>query len=104
MPYPAKEYFDAIESYAKECAERVEAGEDASDVMHEMVDGSEWIIYTSRNLAVIEHSRNEEAAWDMLGDDALAKCSNFGETVQRIAFYAMLADVSAAYYDLTVEG
>jgi hypothetical protein len=68
-----------------------ERGRDIGDVLHETIDGHEWVIYTRRNLEVLRFTRNEDAAWDdgLVGDSA-----SFCDTMAIAAYCAMRADVS----------
>lgn len=40
-------------------------------MLHETIDGHEWIIYTFYNLQVIQRSENPDAMVDMYGSDGL---------------------------------
>jgi hypothetical protein len=63
---------------------------DLSDRVHEIVDGSQWVIYTWRNLKVLEHTAHFDAYEDHdCGETSLS------EILAVAAYYAMLADVHA---------
>ena len=38
-------------------------------LLHETIDGHEWIIYYSYNLDILQHSSNDDYMIDELGDD-----------------------------------
>ncbi len=88
------EYREAVASFAREAFDEAkETGNDASDIVTESVDGSDWIIYTGHNLAVLIHTDSDEALFDEMGSEALAGCEDSSSTYQRIAFWAMRQDV-----------
>lgn len=98
-------YRDSVRGIVVSVIERVRDGEDPSDVLHEEVDGSYWVIYTHAAQAVLNHSRNDDAIFDQLGSDALAECSSMAEVYTRAAYYALYEDVieelSDAGYDVS---
>jgi hypothetical protein len=63
------EYHQEIESLAKEAAARIKAGDDQGDVVHELVDGHQWVIYTSHNYEVMSQSPTDpwEASDEVFG-------------------------------------
>ena len=73
---------------------------------HETVDGHQWMIYYSYSLDIIKHSSNEDYMVDNLGDESLGhalKNGGLNGLHQAIAFYAMLADLNEALYELEKE-
>lgn len=96
-------YWDSVQSIAEEAKEAEKRGEDASDFIHESVDGSWWVIYTHANVAVLQHTTNEDAAFEQMGSDALIGVDSFGEVMQRLAFWAMRTDVEEAFAELPDE-
>ena len=101
------DYWDSIRSYAEEireeakdrcqdeCGEECDRGMDCdtfravcSDLAHEKVDGSEWIIYYANHLSVIQHTENEEA-YAALG----VLKGSWNDITTQVAFWAMLADL-----------
>lgn len=94
------EYWQTVASIAQEAKEAEARGEDAHDYIHESVDGSYYVIYTPANLIALQEGDNEDAAFENMGDDALADCRSYGDVMQRLAYWAMLADVEAAFSDL----
>jgi len=101
MPFTREEYYNDVCSYAADLRARCRKGEIRStdalrEDVEEMVDGSCWIIYTARALAVLGFTRNEDAAEDAIGWEGLCEgAGSFDELVTRKAYYAMLADVEA---------
>ena len=93
-------YWKHVQDIAKEAKEAEKRGEDAGDYIHESVDGSWWVIYTHASMAALEHTTNEDAAFDEMGSDALAGCNSYAGVVQRLAFWALRADVNEAFAEL----
>jgi hypothetical protein len=88
------DYFTSVESHGESVIERIKAGEDdVMDLIHEEVDGSWWVIYTHAALAVLQHSRNDDAGFDSMGSDFLAGCTSMAEVYTRAAYFALEADV-----------
>lgn len=58
----SQEYHAEIESLANEAAERIRGGDDRGDVVHELIDGHQWCIYTRYNFEVMEASPTDP--WD----------------------------------------
>ena len=91
-----REYWETVKHYAESALDTTEYSED-TDVdhrVHEMVDGSEWVIMHWRNLKVLEHTRHFDASdheglsWkEMEGVYSLQKGITQG------AYFAMIADV-----------
>ena len=94
------EYWATVESIAKEAKEAEQNGSDPMDFIHESVDDSYYVIYTHANLIALQEGDNEDAAFENMGDDALADCRSYGDVMQRLAYWAMRADVEAAFAEL----
>ena len=79
-------------------------------LLHETIDGHEWIIYTAYNLDVIQYSRNDEYYKEIYSDrDAGEMLANGGlDSVHTmIAFWAMYADVQGeldSALDVEIDG
>tara|TARA_R110000803_G_scaffold183400_1_gene245743 strand:- start:183 stop:554 length:372 start_codon:yes stop_codon:yes gene_type:complete len=77
--------------------DRSEAEEFINDsLLHEVVDGHQWIIYYAYNLDVIGHSNNDEYMIDNFGGESLEaslKDGGLNGLHTAIAFWAMYADV-----------
>ncbi len=91
--FTEKEYFAECRACAKAAIEQAkEYSEDIEDVLQEMIDGHEYIIYTHKARLVIAWSENPDAYEDEMGERA--------PTDEARAFMAMRADVQryvAAY-------
>ncbi len=68
-------------------------------VLHEAIDGHQWVIYYAYNLDVLQHSNNEEYMINNFG------CEHAGEVLQEkglsglhsaLAYWALYADVQDA--------
>lgn len=75
-------------------------------VLHEAIDGHQWVIYYHNNMDVIQHSDNDEYMIDNFGIESV------GETLQgsglsglhsSLAFWALHADASEKIHDLIDE-
>lgn len=100
MTTNVSEYWDSVASIARDAFDHEKEGGDASDHIHESVDGSQHIIYTGRNLTVLQESRHADAGFDEMGDDCLSGCTSFSEVTARLAYWAMRADVDEALQEL----
>ena len=86
-------------SYQDEIQESVDAivtglpewDADPHDAIHEAAGN--WIIYTGRCHHIMRESRNEDAAFDHMGSDALSGCESFSDVVTRLAYYAVHQDI-----------
>ena len=101
-------YFAAVKSHAQDILETEARGDssesDRSDAIWEAVDGSEWIIYTNRNIEVIRWTSNDDAFAENGSIGDLVKDGDKAASVyQTIAFYAFLADVTEAVAELEAE-
>jgi hypothetical protein len=89
----AKEYWEGIESIAREVTrEAREDGRDIYDVLHETIDGHQWIIYARFHAFVLAHSDHDSAMWDEGMEEGI---SSHDEYMMRAAYCAMVADVQA---------
>ena len=95
------DYRDSVTTYAKLALSRSRDGEELSDVIHEIVDSSCWVIYTWRARLVCQWSKNEDAFFDENGN--LVQATNACELWQSIAFWALRADVTQAVDELADE-
>ena len=85
---------DAMQQFDND---RSEAEEFINDtLLHEVIDGHQWVIYQSYNLDIIGHSSNEEYMIDNFGGESLEaslKDGGLNGLHTAIAFWAMYADV-----------
>lgn len=103
-------YYDEVRRLAKDIVEDIirgaalvdipfgELADDASDQIHEAVDGHQYVIYTKYHRDVLNFSDNEEA-WRELGDE-LPKDTDVD---MYRAFWAMREDVNQAMRDFVSE-
>lgn len=71
-------------------------------LLHETIDGHEWIIYNSYNLDVIQHSSNEDYYIDTFGSESAGeelKNSGLSGLHTAVAFWALYADVQEKISD-----
>jgi len=86
------EYYQGVRSLAQEVAKRVkDDGEDQNDVIHEVVDGSYWVIYTHANFQVLMCSDHHDAYSEEFGEPAVS-----GDSINwaALAYATMARDVS----------
>jgi hypothetical protein len=106
-----KEYRNDVQTIAEDALEQLRADHkneladesidlddlDPSEMLHESVDSSQWIIYTYQaELVVTRYSSNR----DMYCDHVDAQDFEHGIPWSVMAFYAMLEDVNSVYSDL----
>ena len=86
------EYRQEIKALARSIEEECrEYGREAGDVLHETIDGHQWVIYTHHARTVLQMSDNDEAVFDGLWHQ---EWSGWGEAFTRGAFFAMYEDVA----------
>ena len=86
-----KEYWTEIIALAKSVRrEAAENGRDVSDVLHETLDGHEYVIYTAQARDVITHSDNADAIFEDFGKLSV---ESWEELFPRAAYCAMERDV-----------
>jgi hypothetical protein len=86
-----KEYYDGVRGLAQEVAEQVKEGQDLSDALHEVVDGSYWVIYTHANFQVLMCSDNHDAYSEEFGE---APVSGSDINWAALAYATLARDVS----------
>lgn len=72
-------------------------------ILHETIDGSEYIIYNCYHLPIIQFSDNEDYYIDNFGSESLEHSLKEGGLSGlhcAIAFYALYADVSERMYEI----
>lgn len=92
----SKHYWLEVSDTAAECAKQAKEEErDLYDVVHEMVDGHQWIIYTAYHHQVLQWSTQDAAALfdDMGGPDMK---QGWDHVVQQAAYLVFHADVMEA--------
>jgi hypothetical protein len=85
------EYYQGVRDLAKEVAERVkDEGGDQHDILHEVVDGSYWVIYTHANFQVLMCSDHHDAYSEEFGE---APVSGADVNWAALAYAALARDV-----------
>ncbi len=86
-----RDYYEQCRAIAEECVKEAEGDEErAQDLVHESVDGHQYIIYTHYNMCVLRHSRNDSAYFDNFGP---LQADGFSDAMAKMAFAAMYQDV-----------
>ena len=86
-----QEYWEEIESLAQQVTKEArDDGRDIYDVLHETIDGHQWVIYYRFHAEVLQHTDNDSAMWNEGLNEGI---NSHDEYMQRAAFCAMLADV-----------
>ena len=86
------EYWGEIEALAKSITKEArDEDRDIEDVLHETIDGHQFVIYTYQARHVAFHTANEDAIFDI--DDTLPSVSSMSELYSIVAYHAMCADV-----------
>lgn len=67
---------------------------DESDRIGRAVTDSEWYVYYWRTIRVLEHTDNLEAYHEVMGETVNG--GSIYDTLQMVAYFAMLADVKEA--------
>ena len=102
----SKDYFEIVDSMAHDlAAEAMQETDNNKDdalellndsLLHETIDGSEYVIYNHYHLPIIQYSDNCDYMADNLGDDCVAYALKNGGIQglhQAIAYWALYADV-----------
>lgn len=93
-----QEYREEVRRIAEDAIEEAnEYGQDVHDVVHETVDGHQWIIYYAYNDSVLAHSENADAwedcyAAEDIGQLVVDRGMDGARTVQ--AYFALHDDVT----------
>ena len=105
MTISSTEYYKEISGIAKDLVSEAmihtseqEAAEELiqDSLLHETIDGHQWVIYNGYNLDVINHSDNDDYMTENFGGESLEaslKAGGLSGLHQAIAFWCMYADV-----------
>lgn len=86
------QYWREVTALAKEIKKEARGDDEREhELLHETIDGHEWIIYTWAYPWVLMHSRNEDALFDQLGEQ---QATAYSQIMQMMAFYAFYQDVA----------
>jgi len=92
-PISTREYQLEVKRIAREVSENsIDENRDVMDVLHERIDGHQWVIYTYYNMYVLVNTKNLDAITDngheVTHDDRVDYAA--------IAYHALMADVQEA--------
>ncbi len=91
------QYWKEIDALATDiAAEAKDEQRDIYEVLHEWIDGHEWVIYHANNLPVLEHASNPEAFIDACGSEAAGdelKRGGLNSLHMSLAYFAITEDV-----------
>lgn len=108
------QYWEEVKGMSKEVIDQAKEvqGEDATKeeledviqdyILHENIDGHQWIIYTAYHRPIIDFTSNEDAYLDMYHPDDLGKLlagRGLGHIEMIRAFWAFYYDVQEAVYE-----
>jgi hypothetical protein len=99
------DYQHEVERLARDAHEEArDHGRDLDVVIHETVDGHEWVIYTRFNASVLASSNNAEAGAEFGGDLAgILRTRGVSGLLAVLACAAMMQDVREVAADLEDE-
>lgn len=104
MSISSQEYWSEVNSIAAYLvSEALEQSDNDSDqamelindtLLHEAIDGHQWVIYYSYNLSVLEHSENTDYGVDNgLVDTSIITERSLNDFHTALAYWALYADV-----------
>ena len=94
-----QEVEDLASYIAKEALDQTDTLEEAEELindslLHETIDGHQWVIYYSYNLDVLQHSDNADYMIDNIGGESeILKEKGLSGLHSALAFWALCADV-----------
>lgn len=112
MNITSQEYWTEVQSIAAniisdnkdQYQDRDELEEAINDtLLHEVIDGHQWVIYNSYNLDVYQHSDNQDYAIDNFGTEVLEyalKENGLSGLHTVLAYWCLYADVQDKLSDL----
>ena len=96
-----RDYWTEVQGVADDVAETLRDYADdydgPYDVIHERVDGHQWMIYYHYQGPVMDYTDNPTALTDEMGGDALAGVTGWYDIRLRFAAWAFTADITEAY-------
>jgi hypothetical protein len=102
----ADNYRKNVEDLAREALvqHKERPDDDLSDIIHELADGSEWVIYTYRAHHVVIFSDNANYGIDEgLVELSPGSVRDVSDLITQLAFWALRADVQEAADELQKE-
>jgi len=94
MSNQSKEYWDTVRSLAECIVDECEDQDEFYDRAFEIVDGSSYVIFYSKNMVVLQCSNNDGAFEDQ--GIELETSRGWRHILTQVAFWAMLQDVMEA--------
>ncbi len=95
------DYWKTVAESADFLAEEVrsleEINDDFYDMLHEYVDGHQWIIYTFYNTQIMRHTDNSDAVFD-IGVGVPEGAESWTDIVLGFAFYAFYQDIEQNFW------
>ena len=91
---------DALEQCDNDADQAMDLINDS--LLHEWIDGHEWIIYNAYHLPILQHSSNADYMRDEFGADSLESALQGGGLSNLhcvLAFWALYADVAELLQD-----
>jgi|SRR5699024_2284258 len=70
-----------------------------NDIIHDVVNSSEYIHCTDYDLDILKYSDNDDAILRELGSDFLNSCDSFVDIAGRFAHWALYTDVRNELYE-----
>jgi len=91
------DYWSAVSGFALDAIEAALDRDDEcfyefiDDWLHELVDGSYWVIYTHAATKVMQYTDNANAYWDVIGENVSA--GSWSDLVSKLAYFAHEQDI-----------
>jgi hypothetical protein len=97
MSITYREYWTEVDRLAEELSSTPEeleesyGSDDAYEILNQMIDSHEFIIYTAKALKVMEYTDNDDAYFEEMGGPP--QVDSFSSLLPPLAYFAMQADV-----------
>jgi sulfite reductase alpha subunit-like flavoprotein len=97
------EYLQTVKAIAEDIKDDYKSfGGEVYDMVHEQVDGNEYIIYYAKNLEVLQNSPNSDAIDDVGMEIDTSK--GWQNILTQVAYFAMVQDVMDELENLGYDG
>ena len=101
------EYWRHVDSIASEILEEAKAEDDydaamerVQELISEAADGDYYVIYTHASAAGLQHSDNEQAYFDVMGD---LTADSYGDALTKMMYYALEQDITDRFDEQALE-
>lgn len=84
-----QKYYDAVETCVDVIENRLEEGGELSELVWQELDSSEYIMYYSKNMVVLQESTNDPGEWKHLVSDS----DSWQDVIQALAYSTMEQDL-----------